>query len=61
MASQPTIGTESGERLHGLHSQIPTPKYMTNDGDGTNKDLNSNDNMKREGTRLLIMSESTEW
>ena len=62
MASQPTIGTESAEKLHGYGlSQIPAPKYMTNDGevDGTGKDLNSNE-PRRDGTRLLIMSEATD-
>ena len=58
--SQPTIGTESQDKLHGLHG--PAPKYVG----GTAADVSntkaptSNENTKRDGTRLLVMSDNTE-
>lgn len=59
LASQPTIGTESQDKLHGLST--PAPKYVVSGGANevsTKKDITSNE-AKRDGTRLLIMSENT--
>ena len=58
--SQPTIGTESQDKLHGL--QGPAPKYAGGAAaDVSNtKEPTSNENTKRDGTRLLIMSDNTE-
>ena len=55
LASQPTIGTESQDKLHGL------PKYVNGNAEiSTKKDITSNDATKRDGTRMLINSENTE-
>ena len=58
--SQPTIGTESQDKLHGL--QGPAPKYAggTAADISTAKEPTSNEATKRDGTRLLIMSDNTE-
>ena len=58
LASQPTIGTESQDKLHGLST--PAPKYVVSGANevSTKKDLTSNE-ARRDGTRLLIMSENT--